>query len=217
MYQLPPLPYAPDALTPVIGAPTVQTHYVKHHARYVKVTNELAGDTSMPLEELIADASRRGNTKLFNNAAQAWNHAFYWASMSPRPCKPGEALQHAITDEFGDNGGLKEEFVRKGGAQFGSGWVWLMAKDGKLSVVATHDADVPWLAADGGVPLLVCDVWEHAYYLDYRNERERYLEAWFERLANWDFADVQFPGGTGNFRYPLPEQAGAEGARSVTV
>ncbi len=203
MYQLPPLPYAADALAPLISAQTLITHHDKHHARYVKVVNELAGNMQLPLEDLVADARKRGDAKLFNNAAQAWNHAFYWASMSPQPCKPGERLQHAIADNFGENGGLAQEFIAKGAQQFGSGWVWLVAQQGKLGVVATHDAEVPWLEG-GSVPLLVCDVWEHAYYLDYRNERERYLESWFTRLANWDLADEQFAGGTGRFRYPLP-------------
>jgi Fe-Mn family superoxide dismutase len=203
MYQLPPLPYAADALAPVISAATLQTHHDKHHARYVKVTNELAGNTHTPLEELIAHASQQGNTKLFNNAAQAWNHAFYWASMSARPDHSAGALQQAIAGSFGDVATLRKQFISKGAEQFGSGWVWLMADDGKLAVVATHDAEVPWLRA-GGVPLLVCDVWEHAYYLDYRNERERYLESWFDRLANWEFAATQLSGGAGRFRYPLP-------------
>jgi len=204
VYQLPPLPYPADALAPLISAQTLTVHHDKHHARYVNVTNELAGSARLPLEDLIVDARRLGNAKLFNNAAQAWNHAFYWASMSPRPCRPGGRLQHAITDNYGENGGLKKEFITKGAEQFGSGWVWLVAHDGKLGVVATHDAELPWLIS-GCVPLLVCDVWEHAYYLDYRNERERYLEGWFDRLANWDFADEQFAGAEGRFRYPLPD------------
>lgn len=203
MYPLPPLPYAADALAPLISAQTLTTHHDKHHARYVKVTNELAGEGQLPLEDLIADAHQRGNTKLFNNAAQAWNHAFYWASMSERQCRPGGRLQHAITDNFGENGGFKQEFIRRGAEQFGSGWVWLVAEEGKLGIVATHDAEVPWLNA-ACVPLLVCDVWEHAYYLDYKNERERYLESWFDKLANWDFADEQFAAGGGRFRYPPP-------------
>lgn len=203
MYPLPPLPYAADALAPLISAQTLSTHHDKHHARYVKVTNELAGASQSPLEDLISDAHRRGDQKLFNNAAQAWNHAFYWESMSERPCRPGGRLQHAITDNFGENGGFKQEFIRKGAEQFGSGWVWLVAQEGKLGILATHDAQVPWLNG-ACVPLLVCDVWEHAYYLDYKNERERYLESWFDKLANWDFADEQFAVGGTRFRYPPP-------------
>ncbi|HMA12465.1 MAG TPA: superoxide dismutase [Steroidobacteraceae bacterium] len=178
MFQLPPLPYAHDALEPAIGA-------------------------GKSLEALIEDAAGRADRKLFDNAAQAWNHAFLWESMAPAATQPQGALVDAIARSFGDLARLRTEFVAKGLAQFGSGWVWLVADGGRLEVVATHDAGVPWL--DGScVPLLVCDVWEHAYYLDYRNERDRYLGAWFDRLANWQFAARQLAGGAARYRFPMP-------------
>ncbi len=203
MYALPPLPYAHDALEPVIGTVTMQTHHGKHHQRYVTVMNEIAGDSKLPLEELIADAKKRGDNKLFNNSAQAWNHAFFWESMTPKPAPPAGAVKEAIGGAFGGLEGLRKEFIAKGAAQFGSGWTWLVASDGKLQVVTTHDADLPWLGS-AAAPLLVCDVWEHAYYLDYRNERDRFLGTWFDKLANWDFAAKQLAGGAGRYRYPAP-------------
>jgi superoxide dismutase, Fe-Mn family len=203
MYPLPPLPYAHDALEPVIGTVTMQTHHGKHHQRYVTVMNENAGDSRLPLEELIADAKKRGDNKLFNNAAQAWNHAFFWESMTPESTAPAGALKEAISEAFGGLEGLKKEFVTTGVAQFGSGWTWLLVNDGKLQVATSHDADLPWLGSSA-VPMLVCDVWEHAYYLDYRNERDRFLGTWFDKLANWDFAAKQLAGGAGRYRHPAP-------------
>lgn len=207
MYLLPPLPYDTAALRPVIGEETMQTHHGKHHARYVKVANDLLGESAgtRPLEDVIADAHTRGERKLFNNAAQAWNHAFFWECMAPETTTPDGPLAKAIEAAFGNIGALKDLFVAEGAAHFGSGWVWLVATKGKLSVVSTHDADQPWLAT-GGTPLLVCDLWEHAYYLDYKNERDRFLRAWFERLANWDFAGAQHAAaarGETGYRYPL--------------
>jgi Fe-Mn family superoxide dismutase len=209
MYLLPPLPYDADALRPVVGTETMQTHHGKHHARYVHVVNELLGESAgtRPLEDVIADADERGNRKLFNNAAQAWNHAFFWESMAPVATAPAASLKDTINARYGDLGALKSLCVAEGAAHFGSGWVWLIAQHDELEVVSTHDAEQPWLAS-GGTPLLVCDLWEHAYYLDYKNERERFLRAWFDRLANWDFATAQHAaalrGGAG-YRYPVAE------------
>lgn len=206
MYTLPPLPYGADALQPVLGAETLNTHHGKHHARYVHVVNELLGAAAgtQPLEDVIAAARERGERKLFNNAAQAWNHAFFWESMSPRTTQPEGALREVVASTFGNLAALKDLFVAEGAAHFGSGWVWLVAVEGKLEVISTHDAEVPWLG--GGTPLLVCDVWEHAYYLDYKNERDRFLRAWIDRLANWDFATAQHAAttrGSGGYRYPV--------------
>jgi Fe-Mn family superoxide dismutase len=211
MYPLSPLPYEHDALQPVIGAETMQTHHGKHHAKYVEVVNELIGEAAgaRPLEDVIAEAHERGDHKLFNNAAQTWNHGFFWESMAPNETEPAEALQAAIDSTFGNSGALKDLFVREGAAHFGSGWVWLVVSNGKLEVVSTHDAELPWL--DGRTPLLVCDVWEHAYYLDYKNERDRFLRAWFDRLANWDFAAEQHAAalrGEAGYRYPLAGDVG---------
>lgn len=205
MYPLPPLPYDASALQPVIGVETMQTHHGKHHARYVRTVNELLHDNpgARPLEEVIALARDRGDAKLFNNAAQAWNHAFFWESMTPVAAGPAVPLQQAIDAAFGSLGALKDRFVTEGAAHFGSGWVWLVAAGGKLQVVSSHDAEQPWSSSD--TPLLVCDLWEHAYYLDYKNERERFLRAWFERLANWNFAAAQYASATQGgraYRYP---------------
>jgi superoxide dismutase, Fe-Mn family len=210
MYQLPSLPYEAGALAPVIGIETMRTHHAKHHARYVSVTNELVGGAAAtrPLEDVIADARVRGDRKLFNNAAQAWNHAFYWLSMAPVATTPSGPLHRAIEAAFGNVTALKEKFVAAGAAQFGSGWVWLIATDGAVEIRASHDAEQPWLDAGRGLPLLVCDVWEHSYYLDYKNERDRFLGAWFDRLANWDFAAAQFESAAASggraYRYPVP-------------
>jgi Fe-Mn family superoxide dismutase len=202
MYALPPLPYELDALMPVISVETMRFHYGKHHARYVEVTNEITGKTAQPLEDVIAGARERGEAKLFNNAAQAWNHAFFWESMSFLPTLPSADLQRAIDSQYGTREGLKQQFVAKGAAQFGSGWVWLLSTGGKLEVVTSHDAEQPWLGT-ASVPLLVCDVWEHAYYLDYKNARDRFLATWFDGLANWAFASEQLQAGT-RYRYPAP-------------
>jgi Fe-Mn family superoxide dismutase len=207
MYLLPPLPYSTEALRPVIGEETMKTHHGKHHARYVQVVNELLGDTAgtQPLEDTIAAAHQRGDRKLFNNAAQAWNHAFFWESMTPRTTAAAGPLEAAIVASFGHVAALTDLLVTEGAAHFGSGWIWLVASRGKLEVRATHDAELPWLD-DGRTPLLVCDLWEHAYYLDYKNERNRFLRAWIERLANWDFAAEQYAAALrdeAGYRYPL--------------
>jgi Fe-Mn family superoxide dismutase len=207
MYLLPPLPYAPEALQPAIGAETLKTHHGKHHARYVHVVNELLGAAAgtQPLEDVIAAAHERGDRKLFNNAAQAWNHAFFWECMAPHATAPAGPLQDAIASSYGNLRALKDLFVAEGTAHFGSGWVWLMATNAKLQIVSTHDAEVPWLGS-GATPLLVCDVWEHAYYLDYKNERERFLRTWIDELVNWAFAEAQLAAaarGSAGYRYPL--------------
>jgi len=203
MYSLTPLPYSEDALKPVIGIETMRTHHGKHHARYVAVMNELAGGADVPLEDLIAGARERGDSKLFANAAQAWNHAFYWHSMAPDTYTPSAELKGAITAAFGSLDTFAERFVAEGAGHFGSGWVWLTAADGRLEIVSTHDAEQPQ-GATPCVPLLVCDVWEHAYYLDYKNDRAQYLRAWVARLANWRFAAAQYEAavrGAPAFRY----------------
>jgi Fe-Mn family superoxide dismutase len=205
-----------------MGIETVETHHGKHHARYVRATNEILGGSAgtRALEDVIAESRDRGQHKLFNNAAQTWNHAFFWHSMAPAATVPAATLQHAIDSAFGSVRALRDVFIAEGAAHFGSGWVWLMAGRGKLEVVSSHDAEQPWLAA-GDTPLLVCDVWEHAYYLDYKNERGRFLRAWFDQLANWDFAAAQYAASARDergYRYPLratdagaPEAAAASG------
>ncbi|QUD86270.1 superoxide dismutase [Phenylobacterium montanum] len=191
MFSLPDLPYAYDALQPVLSETTMRTHHDKHHARYVNVTNEILGDAAVgALEDVVRKAVAEGQKKLINNAGQAWNHALFWESMTPGGQAPGGDLAAAIDADFGGLEALKAKFVAEGNGHFGSGWVWLIAKGGKLSVETTHDGATALEL--GGTALLVCDLWEHAYYLDHKNDREGFLKAWFDRLANWRFADTQF-------------------------
>jgi superoxide dismutase, Fe-Mn family len=212
VFELPALPYAYEALEPVISGKTMHFHHDKHHKAYVDTVNTLLKDAKPDsLESVIREAKSSGNARLFNNAAQAWNHAVFWNAMSAQAGKPTGELAAAIDGAFGDLAGLKQKFVEAGVAQFGSGWAWLTAdKAGKLQIVTTHDAGLP--SEDGGaIPILVCDVWEHAYYLDHQNDRKGFLEAWFEALPNWSFAAKQFAAAKGQgqaWRYPVP--AGAE-------
>ena len=210
MFTLPNLPYGNDALAPVISARTLHIHHDKHHGGYVKTLNALLaapGRSPRELEEIILDAARNGERKLFNAAAQAWNHSFFWLAMSPSPQRPDQALAMAIDTAFENFAGLKSAFVAAGVAHFGSGWVWLAADQiGVLRVLSTHDAD-DTLSHAGLTPLLVCDLWEHAYYLDHQNDREGFLGAWFDALPNWDFADTQYAAACGRgevWRHPSP-------------
>ena len=186
------LPYAENALEPVISAKTISFHYGKHHAAYVAKLNELAAGTSyeaMSLEEVVRKAATSEKDKaIFNNAAQAWNHDFYWQSMSARPVDPSARVKQALQASFGSLDDFKKAFAKAAAAQFGSGWAWLVkGSDGKLKIETTSNADTP--IAHGKTPLLAVDVWEHAYYLDYQNERPKHLKAWLERLPNWAFAE----------------------------
>ena len=198
MITLPELPYAYDALSPTISAETMRTHHDKHHAKYVETANKLAAENGLDgrsVEELVAEAETRKLTKLFNNAAQAWNHAFFWDCMTPERRGPRGELVGAIAGAFGDLAGLKKKFVEEGANHFASGWVWLAADGPELVVLSTHDAGT--LAHDKRTPLLVCDVWEHAYYLDYKQDRKSFLERWFDSVANWQFAEAQFAAAQG--------------------
>jgi Fe-Mn family superoxide dismutase len=184
-FSLPPLPYAEDALAPVISAETLKLHHGKHHKKYVDTMNQLLEKEDLhasSLEEVV----RQAKGKLFNNAAQAWNHDFYWHSLSPKRRRPAGALLHRLEKDFGSYDGFAGKFAAAANGQFGSGWAWLVENDGKLEVTATGNADTPM--AHGHKCLLTVDVWEHAYYVDYRNERERYVSAILERL-NWEFAE----------------------------
>jgi Fe-Mn family superoxide dismutase len=186
-FELPKLPYAMDALAPHISSETLEFHHGKHHAAYVNNLNNLIKGgkfENASIEEIVKGAGPGG---LFNNAAQHFNHSFYWTSMKPKGGgEPSGKLADAIKKAFGDFNSFKEKFSSAATGHFGSGWAWLVQKsDGGLDVVATHDADTP--IAHGGRPLLTCDVWEHAYYIDYRNARPKYIEAWWN-LVNWDFA-----------------------------
>ena len=189
-HELPPLPYPKDALVPHISEETLEFHYGKHHQTYVTNLNNLIKGTefeALSLEDII----RKASGGLFNNAAQVWNHTFYWNSLSPNGGgQPSGALADAIEKQFGSFDSFKEEFTKTAVTTFGSGWAWLVKNsDGSIAVVSTSNAGCP--LTEGQVPLLTCDVWEHAYYIDYRNARPKYLEAFWE-LANWGFAEKNF-------------------------
>jgi len=216
MFALPDLPYSYDALAPTISGQTLHFHHDKHHGTYVKTLNELlekAGKPLQPLEDIVREASKAGDRKLFNNAAQAWNHTFFWNVMSPKQVAPSGELEAAIRNAFGDLAQLKAAFVKEGAEHFGSGWVWLAADSGNgLTIRSTHDAD-DTLTKDGLTPLIVCDLWEHAYYLDHQNNRKGFLEAWFDALPNWEFAGWQLAAAQGRgepWRHPAPQAAGPD-------
>ncbi len=190
-FELPDLPYDYAALEPHISARTLKIHHQKHHAGYVKKLEKLIGDTKradLPLEEIICTSSG----KEFNLAAQVWNHTFYWHSMAPGGgAQPTGALKSAIETAFGSVDELRKELAEAAIDEFGSGWAWLIAtKDGKLAVTHSTDAENPLPTSN--TPLLTVDVWEHAYYLDYQNEREKYVDALLDNLLNWRFATENF-------------------------
>ena len=212
MFAVPILPYKYDALEPTISARTLHFHHDKHHVGYVNTVNKLLefdGNDQKSLESIIVGADRADDDALFNAAAQAWNHSFFWASMAPRATRPTGDLATAIDEAFGGLDGLKAGLVAEGVGQFGSGWIWLVADGGGgLRLIATHDADSAVILADV-TPLLVCDLWEHAYYLDHQNDRAAFLTAWFDNLANWPFAAKQFAAARDlgeAWRHPLPER-----------
>lgn len=185
-HKLPPLPYAMGALEPAMSKETLEFHYGKHHRTYVKELNNLIKGSEFenaPLEQIIRDSSG----PLFNNAAQTWNHTFFWNCMTPRGGgKPTGALAEAISDKWGSYAQFKEAFSKSAVGNFGSGWTWLVVRSGGVDIVNTDDADNP--LTKGDEPLLTIDVWEHAYYIDYRNERPKFVEAFLKNLVNWDFA-----------------------------
>ncbi len=185
-----PLPYADTALEPVISARTLSFHYGKHHKAYVDMLNTLVEGTpyaDMALHDIVkASAGKDGKDKLiFNNAGQVWNHDFYWHSLSPKASTPSAALAKAI-ETYGGQAKLIADLADAGKTQFGSGWAWLVSKNGQLSIEKTANAESPM--ANGVNCLLTVDVWEHAYYLDFQNARPAYLEAVLTKLLNWDFA-----------------------------
>ena len=189
-YDLPALPYAKDALAPHISEETLEFHYGKHHQTYVTNLNNLVPGTEfegLSLEDIIVKSSGG----IFNNAAQIWNHTFYWNSLSPNGGgEPTGALEEAINGAFGSFAAFKEAFTKCAVTTFGSGWAWLVKnEDGSLELVSTSNAGCP--LTSGQTPLLTCDVWEHAYYIDYRNARPKYLEA-FWAMVNWNFAAENF-------------------------
>jgi Fe-Mn family superoxide dismutase len=193
-FELPPLPYDVDALAPYISSRTMSFHYGKHHKAYVDNLNKLVAGTPMAqqtLEDIIREsAGHADRVAVFNNAAQAWNHSCFWNSMRPGGGgKPSARLAAMIEKSFGSFDSFREAFIKAGVGQFGSGWVWLVQDGDSLKIVATSNADTP--LAHGQTPLLTCDLWEHAYYLDYQNRRNDFITAFLDHLANWSFAESQ--------------------------
>ncbi|WAS92687.1 superoxide dismutase [Nannocystis punicea] len=184
-FTLPDLPYAKDALAPHLSAETLEFHHDKHHAAYVNNLNKLlAGkpEAELPLEEVIL----RSDGGVFNNAAQVWNHTFYWHCMRPNGGgRPTGELAEAITRDLGSYERFREEFANAATTQFGSGWAWLVVDNGKLAITKTGNADLP--LKHGQKALLTIDVWEHAYYIDFRNARPKYIDTFLDHLVNWDF------------------------------
>mgnify|MGYP001175074109 CR=1 FL=1 len=188
-YKLPPLPYDVKALEPHVSAKTMTVHYTKHHKGYVDRLNEMISGTDLEdksLETIIQTASAKSDQLLFNNAAQAWNHTFFWNSMAPKPSEPSDHLASEIDKAFGGMDGLKRTFKKVATSTFGSGWTWLINGADGLEVISTSNADLPLV--HGTDALICCDVWEHAYYLDYQNKRGDFVSAFLENLINWDFA-----------------------------
>ena len=195
-FQLPPLPYDRTALEPHMSAQTLDFHHGKHHAAYVKNLNDLVAGTplaSKSLEEVILESGRdlEKHGKIFNNAAQVWNHTFFWQCMKPQGGgQPTGKLSEAINAAFGSFDAFKAQFKEAGVTQFGSGWAWLVLDKGQLKITKTGNADLPM--RHGQVALLTCDVWEHAYYLDYQNRRPDFIETFLGTLVNWAFVAQNF-------------------------
>jgi Fe-Mn family superoxide dismutase len=214
MYALPDLTFDYNALEPAVSELTMRTHHDKHHKAYVDATNAIVaerGAAPEPLEDLVRRAKAEGEVKLFNQSGQAWNHAFFWRSLSPKASAPEGGLGEALEKAFGGFDAFKAKFVAEGVGHFASGWVWLAAdEDRELVIVSTHDADTA-LVRPGLTPLLVCDLWEHAYYLDYKNVRKDFLTTFVDTLADWRFAASQFEAALGRgpaFAYPAPTPGG---------
>jgi Fe-Mn family superoxide dismutase len=191
-FSLPQLPYAENALEPVVSAKTISFHYGKHHKAYVDNLNRMVVGTpyeAMSLEEIVKKSAGNDKDKgIFNNSGQIWNHNFYWESMAPKGGTPAGKIADALKDSFGGVAEFNDAFAKAAVAQFGSGWAWLVkGKDGKLKITTTSNADTPM--AHGETCLLVADVWEHAYYIDYQNRRPDHVKDWVEKLANWSFAE----------------------------
>ena len=187
-----PLPYAENALSPYLSSKTLTFHYGKHHKAYIEKTNQLVKGTEfqdLSLKEIIlACAGDFEKKTLFNNAAQAWNHGFLWKSMNPDGGgRPGRDVMNLIKNSFGNFEDFKKRFEEEAVSHFGSGWIWLVKVGGNLEILQTHDAENPLIS--GEMPLLTLDVWEHAYYLDYQNQRAEYVKAFLEHLVDWEFVD----------------------------
>ena len=187
-FELPALPYATDALEPHMSANTFSFHHAKHHNAYVVNLNKMIEGTDFEGKSL-EDIIKTSDGGVFNNAAQVWNHTFFWHSMKPQGGgEPTGAIADKINEDFGSYAAFKEAFAAAGATQFGSGWAWLVLANGKLEVRKTANAETP-LTDDGVTPLLTMDVWEHAYYLDFQNARPAYIETFLNELVNWDFVN----------------------------
>lgn len=196
-FILPDLPYARDAFGDILSAETFDFHHGKHHQAYVTKTNELVGVTvdlaGASLSDVIRAAQDRGNPALFNNSAQIWNHSFYWQCLSPETKAPSGKLLELIEDGYGSVETLTAELKKEAVGHFASGWAWLVLDGGKLRITSLHDADTP-VVHDGMQPLLTIDMWEHAYYIDYRNARPSYLDALLANAVDWDFVAQNLDG-----------------------
>ena len=185
-FELKPLPYAKNALAPHLSEESFGFHYEKHHQAYVNNLKNLI-DGSPEAEKSLEDIVKGSSGKVFNNAAQVWNHDFFWASMKPNGGgEPTGALADAINRDFGSYANFRKQFSDAAVAQFGSGWAWLVKEGDALKIVTTSNADTP--LAHGKTPIITCDVWEHAYYIDYRNLRAKFVDTFLDKLVNWDFA-----------------------------
>ena len=191
--SLPPLPYAYDALAPYMSKETLEFHHDKHHQAYVDNGNKAMAGTpfeSLSIEEVCKKAFAEKNAPLINNVGQHYNHLHFWQWMKPNgggkalPAK----LQAMVDKDLGGYDKMRADFINAGATQFGSGWAWLAVKDGKLAVLKTPNGENPLMT--GAQPILGCDVWEHSYYIDYRNARPKYLEAWFDHLVNWEYVEA---------------------------
>lgn len=206
---LPKLPYAMDALEPHMSRETLEFHYGKHHKKYVDTANQLIAGTDLEGLELD-DMVQRATGKAFNNIAQAWNHAFFWKCLTPDQAPPPAELARALDRSFGDLQTFRDKFSKAASDLFGSGWTWLvMNDDGSLEIATTHNGDTP--LTDSRLPLLACDVWEHAYYIDHRNDRARYLQH-FWPLVNWDFVAANLGTGAPTARPPKHARGHAAGS-----
>jgi len=197
-FQLPELPYAEDALAPVMSAETLEFHHGKHHKAYVTKTNELIADdqalSGASLLQVVREARRSENNKLFNNSAQLWNHSFFWQCLAPaQGQQPTGKLATLINDRFGNAENLLQKLQEEAVNHFSNGWAWLVLDRGSLRVTSLHDADTP-IVHEGMVPLFTLDVWEHAYYIDYRNERPRFASTVLSNIVNWDFVAENLDG-----------------------
>ena len=195
-FQLPSLPFARDALQPAMSAETLDYHHGKHHKAYVNKVNAMLAEKGedMALVEVVRAAAQRGDKGLFNNAAQIWNHSFFWQCLAPaKGQQPTGKLKELIDDGFGDTEALLKKLKEESVGHFSNGWAWLVLNRDKLEITSLHDADTP-LVYDGMVPLLTLDLWEHAYYIDYRNERPRYAETVLSKIINWDFVASNLDG-----------------------